>query len=158
MKIIGLDLSTKSTGVSIFEKDKLIYYKCITESSNNVLKRITNITKAIANILLEYKPDLVIIEDPLPADVHNNIDVYKKLTYLQGFIVVTLDSFGISYALVTASHWRKKCGIKTGTGIKREELKSSDIKFVKNKFGLDVNDDIADAIGIGWCGVLETNQ
>ena len=29
-------------------------------------------------------------------------------------------------------------------------VKQADIKFVKDKYNLDVNDDIADAIGIGY--------
>ena len=46
--------------------------------------------------------------------------------------------------------WRSKIGIKTGKGIKREELKQKDIEFVEKTFGITVNDDIADACGIAW--------
>jgi hypothetical protein len=41
MKILFLDLSTKSTGYAIGEDGKLITYGCITSSSKDVLKRIT---------------------------------------------------------------------------------------------------------------------
>lgn len=53
----------------------------------------------------------------------------------------------ITYILPNS--WRSKCGIQTGRGIKRETLKAADIAFVKNTYGLNVNDDEADAIGIG---------
>jgi hypothetical protein len=55
------------------------------------------------------------------------------------------------------SEWRKVCGIKTGTGVRRESLKPLDIAFAKNTYGLDVNDDIADAIGIGHAYVSTNN-
>ena len=40
-------------------------------------------------------------------------------------------------------------GIKNGRGIKRQTLKEADIEFVKNKYRINVNDDVADAICIG---------
>jgi hypothetical protein len=47
------------------------------------------------------------------------------------------------------SEWRKCCKIKTGRGVVRETVKQRDIRFVQETFGITVNDDIADAIGIG---------
>ena len=48
------------------------------------------------------------------------------------------------------SEWRAACGIKTGPKVLRETQKQYDISFVEKKFNLSVNDDIADAIGIGY--------
>jgi hypothetical protein len=48
------------------------------------------------------------------------------------------------------SSWRAAIGIKTGRGIKRASLKTQDIEWVKANYGLDVNDDEADAICIGY--------
>ena len=155
MILMGIDASTKDTGYSIFDNSKLIKYGNIAASSSDVIARISKITKELQQILTQYHPDKVYIEDIMPADVHNNIEIYKKLTYLQGFIVTILHSLNIPYVLITASHWRKACGIKTGAKIKRATLKEEDINFVAVKFGITTNDDIADAIGIGWCGVLE---
>ena len=52
------------------------------------------------------------------------------------------------------SQWRKICGIKTGSGVRRTSLKPKDIEFVKNKYNITVNDDIADAIGIGYASAM----
>ena len=57
---------------------------------------------------------------------------------------------GAEFEFIYPSSWRSKCGIKNGRGIKRETAKAADIKFVEETFGLKVNDDIADAIGIGY--------
>ena len=51
--------------------------------------------------------------------------------------------------------WRAKVGIKTGRGITRTSLKPMDIKFARDTFGIDVNDDIADAIGVGYSQAQE---
>ena len=70
--------------------------------------------------------------------------------YLQGAVAVCFNKYGKKLEFFTASEWRKKCGIRTGRGIKRDTLKAADIKFVKDNYNLNVNDDIADAICIGY--------
>ena len=156
MIVLAIDPSTKSTGLAIFQDQELIHYECITAGSTNIFKRIEKMTKAIDSLISEYKVEKVIIEDVYPEDVHNNIQIYKSLIYLQGFILYTLDNRGISgndIKFYLPSEWRKKCGIHTGRGIRRESLKPKDIEFVKNQFGIVVNDDIADAICIGFAAV-----
>ena len=56
----------------------------------------------------------------------------------------------IELELIYPSSWRASIGIKTGRGIKRTSLKEKDMQFVKENYNLDVNDDIADAICIGY--------
>jgi len=48
------------------------------------------------------------------------------------------------------SEWRKVCQIKQGRGIQRATQKKYDIEWVEKNFNIQVNDDIADAIGIGY--------
>lgn len=55
----------------------------------------------------------------------------------------------IEIIYVYPSSWRASIGIQTGRGIKRADLKQKDIAFVEEKYSIKVNDDIADAIGIG---------
>ena len=150
MYILALDLSTKSSGWSVFEEDKLIDYGCIGAGSANLFHRIDVMTSELEKILQKYKLNHVYIEDVYPEDVHSNIQVYKALVYLQGFILHLLDKYNLSHTFYTASEWRSKCGIHTGRGIRRETLKAKDIQFVQLQFGIKVNDDVADAIGIGF--------
>lgn len=160
MKTLALDLSTKSTGWAIYNNKDLEKYNCITASSSNLYKRIEKMGQELTTVLKENKIDKVVIEDVVPDDVKKNGTVFRALMHLQGYIAFTLDKFGLKPEYVVAAHWRKLCGIKTGAGIHRESLKPEDIKFVKNQFGLDVNDDIADAICIGFAavgGVVKNN-
>ena len=75
--------------------------------------------------------------------------------WLQAGIAFMLhDNFKkLTLDFIYPSSWRADCGIKQGRGTKRESQKELDIQFVKDKFNIDVNDDIADAIGIGYAQV-----
>jgi len=153
MYILALDLSTKASGFAIYEDKKLIDYGCITAASSNLFNRIDKMIEELTKILQKYKFDCVYIEDVFPEDVHNNRNVFDALKYLQGYVLHLLNDFKLKHIFYTASEWRAKCGIHTGRGIKRESLKPQDIAFVKRQFGLNVNDDIADAICIGYAAV-----
>jgi Holliday junction resolvasome RuvABC endonuclease subunit len=153
MKTLALDLSTKSSGWSIYNDKELENFGCITASSSNLYKRIEKMGIELTTILKENKIDRIVIEDVVPDDVHNNGKVFRALMHLQGYIAFILSGFKLEPEYIVASHWRKLCGIKTGSGIHRESLKPKDIEFVKKQFGLDVNDDIADAICIGFAVV-----
>ena len=149
--ILTLDLSTKSSGWAIFQDKKLKKYGCITASSSNLFHRIDKMIMELTQVIDQSSPTIVVIEDPLPADVRHNIKTYKALTYLQGYVLHLLDDKGITnITFYTSSEWRSKCKIKTGPGIKRDVLKPKDVAFVKAEYGIDVNDDVADAISIGY--------
>lgn len=151
MITLALDMSTKSSGWAIFDNQSLKSYGCITSDNENVYKRIDKMINELNKILSQYKVDSIAIEDVIPEDVRNNQNVFKKLTYLQGFVLHLLNKRNITnIKFFVASEWRKKCGIKTGRGIERNTLKQKDIQFVKDQYGLDVNDDVADAICIGY--------
>ena len=76
----------------------------------------------------------------------------KALFWLQASLAFLLhdEHSEVKIEYVYPSEWRQRCGIKTGKGIMREELKKADIAFVKETYNIDnINDDIADAICIG---------
>lgn len=153
MVILALDPSTKNTGWSIFINQDLHAHGYISAGSTNLFNRIHYMIDELKKIIEKYNPEKAILEDPLPEDVKHNIQTFKALTYLQGFICDLLNDNKIEYKFYTSSEWRKKCGIRTGAGIKRDPLKASDIAFVQNQFGIKVNDDEADAICIGFAAV-----
>ena len=147
--LLAIDGSTKSTGYAIFKEGKLIFHGVITASSSNLFKRLQKMQQELEKLVNEYHPTRVVLEEVLPDDVRHNQTVYKALVYLQGYIRGMLDKYRMDAELIVASSWRKKCGIKTGAGIRRESLKNKDIAFVKAKYNIDVCDDEADAICIG---------
>ena len=155
--ILSLDLSTKSSGIAIFDNDKkLIDYTCITASSTDLVKRIYKIINDLKLFCQKYDNiDTVVIEEVRPEGNQygvGNQKTHKALMYLQAALVFFMhDNYPkIKIEYLYPSEWRSRCGLHTGRGIKREELKKADIAFVKRIYNIEVNDDIADAIGIGY--------
>ena len=146
MNILFLDLSTKSTGWCVGQEGKIIKYGCITSASQNVLKRITIMVDEIQKIVETY--DIVkIVAEEVRTD-YKNIHTYKVLNWIQGITLYKAFQFfpKIEYEFIQPSTWRSQIGIHTGRGIKRDELKQEDIKYVKNKYNIEANDDVCDAI------------
>lgn len=155
MKILSLDLSTKSSGWAIIEDLKLIDYGCIKSSSTDLIKRIKVMTDEIKNILDKHNNiDKIVVEEVRPQGGSGvgNLQTHRALMYLQaGLVFMLYDNYkNLVLDFIYPSSWRSICGIDTGRGIKREEQKQKDIDFIKKKFNIVVNDDIADAIGIGY--------
>lgn len=146
MNILSLDLSTKSSGWCVSINNKLIDYGCIQSSSTNAVKRIFIMKDNIKEIIKKYNIEQIIIEE-VRTDYQNN-HTYKILTWLQAAIVFATYEINpeIQIEYMQASSWRSKIGIHTGRGIKRNTLKQEDIKYVKNKYNIDANDDICDSI------------
>lgn len=150
MKIMGVDASSKSFGYSIFEDKQLISYGCLTASSTDLIKRINKILKEFKEILSNNKDiEIIYMEEVIPTLGKNN-KTYKALMWLQGAVAILVhDNFpNMQIEYIYPSEWRSDCSIKTGKGITRGQLKQEDIAFVKKQYNIDVNDDIADAIGI----------
>lgn len=150
MRLLAIDASTKSSGLALFENKQLALYKCITASGNDVIKRISKMIFQLDEFIKENQPiDKIVIEEVRP-DNGLNIKTFKALMYLQAAInfLIHENYKDIEIEYIYPGTWRKDCGIKVGRGIKRDELKLADIKFVKNHYNINVNDDIADSICI----------
>ncbi len=147
MKILSLDLSTKSSGYCIGIDGKFESYGCVTASSKDVEKRIIKMRDDIKQIIKNNKIDLIIMEQVRPEyNSHTN----KVLMWLQGVITIAAYEVNpkIKCEFIGASTWRAALKIKQGRGIKRQALKPQDIQYVQNKYNIKVNDDQADAICI----------
>ena len=155
MTILSLDISTTSTGYAVFKDQKLISYGVIAPAGKTIT-RIEKIADEVNLLMLEHEPDIIYAEEPEPAFVKNNIDVYRKLTFTHGAIAIVLNHYQKEMKLCSSSHWRKQVGIKTGRGITRAQLKPIDVAKANELFNLNTkNDDIADAVLIGWSYILE---
>ena len=154
MKILSLDLSTKSSGWAIFTEGELNNHGCIKSASTDLIRRIHVMMDSIDEILRKDNRDKIIVEEVRPEGGHGvgNIQTHRALMWLQAALAFLIhDKYDnkIQIEYIYPSSWRAKCGIKNGRGIKRTTLKEADIAFVKAKYGIEVNDDEADAICIG---------
>ena len=104
--------------------------------------------KKILEVVKEYPIDLVVLEEVHPerGDEIKQLKTYKALMWLQAMIVLLMhEKYNLKVEFLYPSEWRRICGIKNGRGIKRAAAKEMDIKFVEEKFNINVNDDIADS-------------
>lgn len=152
MNIIALDMSTKSTGVAIYKHNKLVQYTCITATSNDLFSRIKVMINAINKILEENLDLEYVVMQQVRQEGFINIKTYKALMYLQGCVQMIIHQKfkHLQTDFLYPSQWRKVCKIKQGRGVQRKQQKELDIQWVKDNFNLQVNDDIADAIGLGY--------
>lgn len=152
MKILSLDLSTKSSGWAVWEDNNLVVHGCITKKSKDVIKRIIQMRDQIINLIKNYNINKIIMEEVRPD---YNSHTGKVLIWLQAVVAIAAYELNpkIEYDFINASEWRAALNIKQGRGIKRDQLKPQDIQYVKDKYDIEVNDDEADAICIfdGYC-------
>jgi Holliday junction resolvasome RuvABC endonuclease subunit len=146
MVVVGLDASTKATGLSIMNDGELVYYTLITIDSKKVpdaYERIKKMFVQICEILDKYDIDAMYMEKAICKG--GNVDVTIKLAYLSGGMSLYCMQNDIEFHNPTPSMWRKVVGIKNGRGVLRDEQKAQAINAVKHWYGIDVGDDIAEA-------------
>ncbi len=147
--VIGIDGASKKTGVAIIQDDKLTnyslldYHKIIDSD-----KRITEMTNGITDLLANYSPAVVWMEDTWTS---KNPKVAQMLTTILGGVRFWCNINNCEFHTIMPSAWRKELGM-TGSNAKRDELKKKSIEYVYKKFNIEVTDDVADAICIAVVG------
>lgn len=149
MSFCSIDSSTKKTGMSLFKNDEQFECKQIdlSDSRDTTDARMSEMGRNILLVLNEWNPDGIYIEEPKGEG--RNVELVHKLSEIIGVVrgwAITHD--GCYFEEVKPSVWRKYVGITQGRK-KREELKTDSINLVKDVYGIDVNDDVADSICIG---------
>ena len=145
----GIDGSTTSTGISIFNDKELIFYDCIKPKSKDWQMRLKILANQLNDIFSQYNIDRLYIEDVPLKDGKLTI---KKLSAVRGVVLALCGLYGIDIDAESVSDWRKNADFYDGTkeGTKRDAMKQKAIKEVKEVFGIDVNDDIAEAILVAY--------
>lgn len=145
MRLCCLDQSTKKTGYSIWDGNKLVRYGSICVPSDlGTFERMCLMYEEVKKMLEKERPSYVCVED---THYQNNANVLKRLSQMQGLIFAILIEMDIGFCTIESSSWKSYIGLKAR---KREEQKKETIEFVKNKYDIDkLTDDEADSIAIG---------
>lgn len=150
-RLCSFDTSTNASGVATFDNGLLVDYQLFDFSKNkDTESRINQMGKALLQYLKKQKPDIIWIEHPQGNG--RNVSMVGKLCEIIGIVRAYAIEKKIDFHELMPSEWRKYCGIKQGSK-NRNELKQLSINYVKEKLGIDVNNDVADAISIGY-GVI----
>ena len=141
MKILSLDLSTKSSGFAVFEDEVLVDYGVIKNTNKDILVRGNYMAEFVRLLCEKYgKFDLVGIEE---LKVLSNQSTLVKLAQVQGMVLRELKDQVVKFIMPTV--WRKSFELNG----KRAEAKAKAIKLC-NELGYEVEcDDDAEAILLG---------
>ena len=150
MKIVGIDSSTKSSGLSFYKDGELSFHTCLDFSkTKDTDDRIKQMIGALDFELKRLDPDAVFVEAQW---ARQNVQTTIKLAYIVGAIKHICLELGSGCNTTLPSQWRKAIGIK---GKNRQEDKNLAIEYVYQKHHIEVNDDVAEAICIGEYGCSE---
>lgn len=160
MVTLGLDMSTKKSGYSLFYDTQLIEYGLWEDDSENWRDRIIFMTNRLNDYINKYNIDNIYVEDvPLNSA---NPQTLKMLSALQGAVLSVCATNKKNVEFIPVSTWRSSLGLFNGTrkGTEREEMKKSSIDYANKTFDLRLiwksktskynQDDIADAINVAW--------
>ncbi len=152
-RVIAFDQATEHFGLSIFENGELIFFNLYT-FVGNVTSRLAQIKNFVNNIVVkEWKPDFIVFEDIQYQ--YGAVLTYKILAMLLGIIEVSCFENNIPYEIVSPNVWRKYAGTCGKTRIQEKQLS---VAMVKEKYGIRVNDDAAEAILIGRYGAQKHKE
>lgn len=146
MKILALDISTKSTGWFVSKRScgVVLSSKDFTFAERLALFRIE-----IEQLVLKYKPDVVVIEDSYYRPGFGNIHTLKTLVKFAGVAIEVCGAHKIPVEIITATQARKYC-----CGSKKLDKKGVFDYFV-GKYELNAwtfakDNDKTDAMALAW--------
>ena len=147
-RMVSIDGSTTCSGMALFVDGKLKDYGAIDLSSDrsDTDTRLITMCAKIIQALNIWKPSIVYIEQP--QGYGKNVRVVRLLSEIIGAVKAWGIINGAYVEEVEPSVWRKALGIDQG-GKKRSDLKQMSIMAVLDVFGINVVEDVADAINIG---------
>lgn len=162
-RLLALDQATQISGWSLWDGDKLIKYGIFQATSKDTIERLSQIHFWLLNLILNFQPDVVILEDIQMQDFSGKakeekiskydtigVTTFKSLAELLGVLQVTLKESKIDFKVISSQIWRKGVGIKGRT---RADRKRSAQHLVKEWYDINVTEDEADAICIGRYGI-----
>ena len=154
MKILGIDASTKCSGICITDENGKILFHTVYDYKKNqdIDERIELMIGRFIQLFKDWNPDICYIEDTWKAGKVLNIETTKKLTNLIGAVRCLCIQNGCCFNTIYPSSWRSAIGIDDGKNVKRDEFKQRAMEWVDKKYGLNVGDDEAEGICIANAG------
>ncbi len=150
-RFVSLDTSTTCSGLALYVNGELKEHAELKPNKKlEIDERMYYMASMITKQLDEWKPDIVYIETPQGHGA--NVKLARDLGMMLGVVMGWCASHDVDFNEVAPSQWRAWAGWKQGR-LTRPELKEMSIVEVRKRHGINVGDDVADAINLGY-GVL----
>lgn len=154
MTILAFDQSSRVSGYSVFQDNKLLTFGKFSFDDQDMGTRLTQIRSKVKSLIEEYQPDHVVFEDiQQQNNVANNVQTFKILAEVYGVISELLSSLHIPYSTILAASWKSTLGIKGRT---RQDQKHNAQTYVQETYGVKCTQDEADSICIGTAHIKKS--
>lgn len=159
MKILGIDPGTANTGYGVVQKTSkgysLVAYGLIrtTPKEGDVRERIDRIGEHLANIITEFQPDVIAIEDFTEQGKLVG-KTYKEMSWITEHFRMLCKQFGYEALILKNGEWKKKTlGIMRAN--KKQVMHYVGRMIPKAKELLKTEKDhVWDSVGIALCAGL----
>lgn len=158
-RILAIDQASKTSGWAIFDDSKLVKFGAFTATCDDDIERFAVVRNWLESMIASWRPDFIGLEGiQFQEELSGqklSITVFQTLARLQGILMLTCHDAKIPYEVCPTNTWRAYCGVK---GKYRADKKKSMQLLVKQWYGITVDNDEADAIGIGRYVVNSFNK
>lgn len=154
-RVLSFDQATHITGWALFSNGKLIKFGVFKAKAAGEIERDVEIKNWFISMIKNYEPDFVALEDVQYNEKRGGVTTFATLARLQGILMSTAQELGVEYVACSIPSWRNYCGVK---GRSRTDQKRSMQLLVKSWYDIDVSDDCADAIGIGYYAISKSQK
>ena len=144
-RILAVDQATHVSGYAVFSNKDLIDYGTFKTTVEDQIETCIQVKQWMISLIDQYEIDFVGLEG-IQYQIAAGVTTFEALARLQGILAATCVEEKVKYKIVNTNTWRDHCGVKGKT---RPDKKRSMQRLVNEWFGINVKDDIADAIGIG---------
>lgn len=152
-RVLGLDQSSHVTGWSIYDGKQLVKFGTFVAPDREDIERFDTIKNWLVSMIYNWKPDYVAIEG-IQYDQKFGVTVFQTLARLQGILMECCYEQKVLFMICPTNTWRNRVGVK---GRARSDRKRSAQLIIKEKYGVQVTDDEADAVLIGQYAVDTIN-
>lgn len=168
-KIISVDASTNSMAFSMFDSGRLVSYGKVRFNGTDAIYKAGDACRKAIPFFKIFSADAVVFESAIYS---NSPKTAMQLSLVQGAIIAAAQVAGIkTVKTVTPMQWQNYIGTRLLTSAEKQDIvkknpgkskswykskeretrKNKTISSVNKNFKLQVSDDdVADAIGIGW--------
>ena len=144
-RVLALDQSTHLTGYSIFDNEELVTYGIFETQYEDEIARDHEVKVWLISMIHNWEPDYIGIEG-IQYQQQMGVTTFETLARLQGILMDLCYEMEYKYNICPTNTWRHFYGVK---GRSRVDKKRSTQILIKEWYDISVNEDVADAIGIG---------
>ena len=130
------------------DKDiKIKEYGCIAPKNDSTLERLVVFESDLKSLMYNLKPQYCVLEE---LNYTRNMDVVRTL----GAFVGTAEKIAYEFLKIKPPTINRSHALKVVLNKGNAEKEEARLAIC-NKFKVEVNQDIADAIAVGYCYILE---